>query len=112
MSDRGFRYGMSVFETLAVRSGRILFLEEHLAALSAACKAAGFQAELAPEINQLEDLPDGLLRIYVTAGDGSLVAAGSHHRIFVFFEPMGFPAAEEISRGARRVSHGARCACA
>ena len=25
LTDRGFRYGMSVFETLAVRHGKILF---------------------------------------------------------------------------------------
>ncbi|HEY5814476.1 MAG TPA: hypothetical protein VIT23_17705, partial [Terrimicrobiaceae bacterium] len=42
VTDRGFRYGMSVFETLAIRGGKILFLREHLAALDAACAAAGF----------------------------------------------------------------------
>ena len=35
LTDREFRYGMSVFETLAVRHGKILFLEQHLAALHA-----------------------------------------------------------------------------
>jgi hypothetical protein len=30
LGDRGFRYGMSVFETIAVREGKPLILEEHL----------------------------------------------------------------------------------
>ena len=101
ISDRGFRYGMSVFETVAVRNGKMLFLEEHLAALSAACKTAGFQAETADAINALADLPDGLLRIYVTAGDGPLAASAPHQRTFAYFEPAEFPDPAEIKRGFR-----------
>ena len=101
VSDRGFRYGMSVFETVAVQNGKMLFLEEHLAALSAACKAAGFQGEPAHAIKELPDLPDGLLRIYVTAGDGALTGSASHGRTFVYFEPVEFPGREEIKRGFR-----------
>jgi 4-amino-4-deoxychorismate lyase len=101
ISDRGFRYGMSVFETVAVRNGKMLFLKEHLAALSEACKTAGFRAETADPINTLADLPDGLLRIYVTAGDGSLAASAPHQRTFVYFEPIEFPDPAEIKRGFR-----------
>jgi branched-subunit amino acid aminotransferase/4-amino-4-deoxychorismate lyase len=101
ISDRGFRYGMSVFETIAVRNGRMLFLEEHLGALSAACKAAEFQAQTAHAINELADLPDGLLRIYVTAGDGALAGPASHQRTFAYFEPAEFPGWKEITRGYR-----------
>jgi branched-subunit amino acid aminotransferase/4-amino-4-deoxychorismate lyase len=102
MTDRGFRYGMSVFETLAVREGRILFLEEHLAALEAACRAAGFRSNKAGALTELGTLPDGLLRIYVTAGDGPPTAtSGSDHRTFVLFERVEFPDAEALSRGAR-----------
>jgi branched-subunit amino acid aminotransferase/4-amino-4-deoxychorismate lyase len=101
VSDRGFRYGMSVFETIAVRNGRMLFLEEHLAALSTACRLANFQAETAHALNELPDLPDGLLRVYVTAGDGALADPASHQRTFAFFEPAKFPGRDEISRGFR-----------
>ena len=101
ISDRGFRYGMSVFETLAVRNRRMLFLEEHLAALSAACKAAGFQTETVLPISELADLPDGLLRIYVTAGDGALTGSVLHQRTFAYFEPVEFPEPVEITRGFR-----------
>jgi branched-subunit amino acid aminotransferase/4-amino-4-deoxychorismate lyase len=100
ISDRGFRYGMSVFETVAVRNGRMLFLEEHLAALSAACKAAGFQAATVLPVSELVDLPDGLLRIYVTAGDG-LTGSALHQRTFAYFEPVEFPEPVEITRGFR-----------
>jgi 4-amino-4-deoxychorismate lyase len=99
VSDCGFRYGMSVFETIAVRNGRLLFLEEHLLALSAACRAAGFQAETARPINELADLPDGLLRIYVTAGDSALASSTSHQRTFAYFESAEFPNQKEITRG-------------
>ena len=71
VTDRGFRYGMSVFETLAVRNGRMLFLRQHLAALESACTLAGFPADGADALMELEGLSDGLLRIYVTAGDGA-----------------------------------------
>jgi branched-subunit amino acid aminotransferase/4-amino-4-deoxychorismate lyase len=101
ISDRGFRYGMSVFETVAVRNGRMLFLEEHLEALSAACKAAGFQAATGSAINALADLPDGLLRIYITAGDGGLSGSALHQRTFAYFEPGDFPGPKEITLGFR-----------
>ena len=101
ISDRGFRYGMSVFETVAVRNGRMLFLGEHLAALSAACKAAGFQSETVLPVSELANLPDGLLRIYVTAGDGALIGSALHQRTFAYFEPVKFPEPVEITRGFR-----------
>ena len=101
VSDRGFRYGMSAFETVAVRNGRMLFLEEHLLALSAACRAAGFKAEKVRATDELADLPDGLLRIYVTAGDGALAGSKSHQRTFAYFEPAEFPSQKEITRGFR-----------
>jgi 4-amino-4-deoxychorismate lyase len=101
LSDRGFRYGMSVFETLAVRRGKILFLEQHLAALGAACYEAGFRSDGAQAICALEGLSDGLLRIYVTAGDGLLSAPGAGNRIYAFFESAKFPRIEDVARGVR-----------
>jgi branched-subunit amino acid aminotransferase/4-amino-4-deoxychorismate lyase len=101
LTDRGFRYGMSVFETLAVRSGKILFLRQHLAALDGACAAAGFRADRAHALGALEGLPDGLLRIYVTAGDGTPHFPCADSRVFAFFESAEFPGPEEVLRGAR-----------
>jgi branched-subunit amino acid aminotransferase/4-amino-4-deoxychorismate lyase len=101
VTDRGFRYGMSVFETLAVRRGKILFLKQHLAALKSACGEAGFRAENTEALGALEGLPDGLLRIYITAGDGTTVAPSGSFRTFAFFEPAEFPGFEDVLRGAR-----------
>lgn len=101
VTDRGFRYGMSVFETLAVREGSILFLEQHLAALKCACKAAGLRPDNADALAELGPLPNGLLRIYVTAGDGTPGTSVGNHRTFALFEPVEFPDAREISRAAR-----------
>src|SRR5476649_2154909 len=79
VTDRGFRYGMSVFETIAYQHSRLLFLSEHLDRLCRACTAAEFSEprHLTPEL--LRGLldpkqPDGVLRLYVTAGDGSPLA--------------------------------------
>ncbi|HEY5707018.1 MAG TPA: aminotransferase class IV [Terrimicrobiaceae bacterium] len=101
VTDRGFRYGMSVFETLAVRKGRILFLHEHLTALKIACATAGFPAGKTEALGTLEGLSDGLLRVYVTAGDGTPVASLGGCRTMAFFEPGEFPRPVDVLRGVR-----------
>ncbi|MFZ0710277.1 MAG: aminotransferase class IV, partial [Terrimicrobiaceae bacterium] len=101
VTDRGFRYGMSVFETLAVRQGRILFLDQHLSSLGIACAEAGFRMETADSLSAFENLPDGMLRIYVTAGDGTALASTGEFRTLAFFEPATFPRSEDVLRGAR-----------
>jgi 4-amino-4-deoxychorismate lyase len=101
VTDRGFRYGMSIFETLAVHRGRILFLKQHLATLTLACAEAGFRVEETEALGALGSLPDGLLRIYVTAGDGTTESSSGKCRTFAFFEPAAFPRSEDILRGAR-----------
>ncbi len=63
LSDRGFRYGMSIFETVGILRGKPLFASEHLGRL----RFGGFC--------EGETLPDcgagtGVLRVYVTAGPG------------------------------------------
>ncbi|MGB7839503.1 MAG: hypothetical protein WBL40_15485, partial [Terrimicrobiaceae bacterium] len=54
VTDRGFRYGMSVFETLAVRRGSILFLNQHLDALKMACAEAGLRPGKAEALGALK----------------------------------------------------------
>jgi branched-subunit amino acid aminotransferase/4-amino-4-deoxychorismate lyase len=92
---------MSVFETLAVRRGKILFLKQHLAALASACGEAGFRAQNSEALGALEGLPDGLLRIYITAGDGTSVVSSGGCRTFAFFEPAEFPRFEDVLYGVQ-----------
>jgi len=75
VSDRGFRYGMSVFETVRLWRSQPLFLAEHLALLTQACGRLGFSvdpAALAAVESLLKQQADGVARLYVTAGDGPL----------------------------------------
>ena len=92
LDDRGFRYGMSVFETVAVAAGRPLFLEDHFERLRRASADRGWSETVFPE-----DLPDlrigppaqsltGVIRLYLTAGPGG-VADPLAGTIFALFEP-------------------------
>ena len=99
LSDRGFRYGMSVFESLRVTEGAAEFFEKHLSRLLQACA----EREIAVEEAALDateallagDAMSGFARIYVTAGDGAPSAAAEHARVFVFLEPRTPPDPED-----------------
>jgi len=71
MADRGFRYGMSVFETVAIVAGRPLFLEAHLDRLRRAVRDCGGELPPMPDFD-FPQLWSGLLRFYFTAGPGGL----------------------------------------
>jgi branched-subunit amino acid aminotransferase/4-amino-4-deoxychorismate lyase len=92
LTDRGFRYGMSVFETIGIRARASLLLDPHLAKLAGSAAAAKFEPPagweeivharlLAPPIDE------GVARIYVTAGDHD----GAESRIALLFEEMPIP---------------------
>ena len=89
-SDRGVRYGMSVFETLRVREGLAEFWAAHWERLQAALQTCGF---MAPE-GALEAIPglfpwgkrEGVARVYVTAGDGGPADPVTNARVAVLFE--------------------------
>ena len=70
LADRGFRYGMSVFETITVAAGRPLLLGEHLERLRRAAGTCGLDLPPLPEF-EFSRLWTGLLRFYVTAGLGA-----------------------------------------
>lgn len=104
VTDRAFRYGMAVFETIAVWRGGLCLLNAHVERLACASRDAGF---LLPE-GLVESLTaiflgseTGLLRVYVTAGDGSPLAPCVESRCYAIFEQMAFPTAEQISLGWR-----------
>jgi branched-subunit amino acid aminotransferase/4-amino-4-deoxychorismate lyase len=100
VSDRGLRYGMSLFESLAVRNGRVEFLDAHLARLESACRQCGWPLDPAGLIRAgewLEKTPGpAFARIYVTAGDGGPAAPVTAPRLFVFAEPREVPAARTL----------------
>lgn len=92
LTDRGFRYGMSVFETIAVRESRALLLEPHLARLSDSAQDAGFSApprwlESSRELLLRPPVDEGVGRIYITAGDRD----GEPSRVAALFEEMPIP---------------------
>jgi branched-subunit amino acid aminotransferase/4-amino-4-deoxychorismate lyase len=87
LTDRGVRYGMSVFETIGIRGGQPLLLAEHLTLL-----AAGADALLSTSLPDLQLPPlapeaTGILRLYLTAGDGAPTAPVAEPRLFALFEP-------------------------
>src|SRR3954471_11243299 len=101
VTDRGFRYGMALFESIRVRHARPLFLDEHLDRLRAGCADRAFPlpedalAALAP---LLARQPDGSARVYVTAGDGAPFSAPvSEPRILVLCEARPDPVQELCS---------------
>ena len=99
LTDRGFRYGMSVFESIMIRNGLPNFLHKHLQRLTVASEKCGFKSELiSPDSIQTllhHSVPDGIARIYVTAGDGAVSAPAVHCRVFVFVEPR-IPISQEV----------------
>jgi branched-subunit amino acid aminotransferase/4-amino-4-deoxychorismate lyase len=91
VTDRGFRYGMSVFESFPVRDGVGIFLKEHLARLREACSATGLATGLPDGALEgceavLKGAGDGFGRIYVTAGDGTVTGECDACRVLVLVE--------------------------
>ena len=95
LTDRGFRYGMALFESLRVAGGVGEFFEPHCARLVQACA----EREFAVDVAALEAVAplfhdaacDGFARLYVTAGDGPPTAPAAQPRVFVFVEVRAAP---------------------
>jgi branched-subunit amino acid aminotransferase/4-amino-4-deoxychorismate lyase len=95
LGDRGFRYGMSVFESLRVAGSEPLFLDAHLDRIVKACADRDFRCDerafAAVEKTLRASRVDGLARVYVTAGEGALNAPATACRVFLFIEPRDLP---------------------
>ncbi len=95
LTDRGFRYGMAVFESLRVAGGEAEFFAKHHARLVQACA----EREFALDESALRAAPalfhtaarDGFARLYVTAGDGPPTAPAAQPRVFIFIEARPAP---------------------
>lgn len=111
VSDRGFRYGMSTFETVAVFRSRALLLDEHLDGFELEAGAVGFDfpKEWRAAVTAfLLDPPvaDGVVRLILTAGDGGPLDPPSAGRLALHWEAMTIPG--EVRRLPVRVQIGAR----
>jgi branched-subunit amino acid aminotransferase/4-amino-4-deoxychorismate lyase len=91
ISDRGFRHGMAIFESMAVRDGAIEFWPQHQQRVLTACAERDFPmpdaAVAAVEPVFQSAGVSGFARIYVTAGDGGPASPITEPRIFLFIEP-------------------------
>ena len=107
-TDRGFRYGISVFESFPVRDGIGVFFDEHLARLRHACTATGFSvphAALDACTSFLSGCSDGFARIYVTAGDGSVTEDFRDCRVLILIEPRAPVPSRVYHRGYDLAMH-------
>ena len=87
LTDRAVRYGMSVFETIGVRDGKLLFAGEHARMLSVSVQSLlGIRFELTTPPLPTGDR--GVMRVYVTAGDGRPADPVREPRVFALFESL------------------------
>jgi len=108
LSDRGFRYGEHFFESLAVRRGSVLLLGEHLSNLSEAASASGwpFPKAIRTSLRSFcaeTKLPDGMLRIYLTAGAGAPGVPVRKPECYLTWEETQFPSEADLARGVNLV---------
>lgn len=70
--DRGLQYGDGLFETLAVRDGRIRLAEAHWQRLAAGCRRLGLEAPptgvLEQEVSEVAAGPRSVVKVIVTRG--------------------------------------------
>lgn len=117
IDDPGFLQGEGVYETAAVRKGRLPFWEDHWGRLCDSARALGMEVPLTfaratdvlRELVRRNDLPDAVVRFQLTGGVGgppgmgdgrSGPAAGSGARtLLVQLSPLPIYPPEEVLRG-------------
>ena len=75
VTDRGLQYGDGLFETMALRGGKIRLLEQHLGRLTISCKRLGIPTDCLQDLAVALDrciasAPHGTVKIIVTRGTG------------------------------------------
>ena len=114
LTDRGFRYGMAVFETLRVQGGKVGCLGEHLWRLARACRASGFPvpggalrdtARRLREVAGVDRDWTGVARLHVTAGDGGPADPPRECRLLISLEPRQPPPGSLVHVGLRLRAH-------
>lgn len=90
LTDRGFRYGMSVFESLRILDGHVGFLSEHLCSITDAARRKEFRfpeeslKHVATALGRVQG--SAFARIYITAGDGPPQAPATECRVALICE--------------------------
>jgi len=104
VTDRGLAYGDGLFETIAVRHGRIALLERHLQRLGEGARRLLLPLDLAQVRAELlafaGELGDGVAKLIVTRGDGQRgyapPAAARCRRILSASPPPAYPARHRL----------------
>ncbi len=109
LNDRGFRYGQHLFETIAIRNGDVLFFEEHWKRLMHAAERYHFPINYAwyqsvSYFLKKESWNDGMLRIFLTAGEGAACSPIVTPHLFLLWEKAEFPSEEKLREGISVVS--------
>ncbi len=93
-TDRGFRYGMSIFETVAIHNSSPVFLTAHLDRLGRSAATIPLPPpwrEVATHFLTAPPITDGVVRIYITAGDGAPTAPIATPRVIALAESTAPP---------------------
>ncbi|MBC3376758.1 aminodeoxychorismate lyase [Pseudomonas sp. SWRI92] len=101
LKDRGLAYGDGVFETIAVRDGKLVLLERHLQRLALGCQRLAFNLDWTLLNDELQayaqQLGEGVMKLIVTRGDSQRGYAASPlaqaRRILQGSPPAAYPAA-------------------
>ena len=106
LNDRGFRYGQHLFESIAIRNNKALLAREHLALLTDAAKRNSFPLgrTLSSALRRFVEsvsLSDGMLRIYLTAGEGAPASLIRKAGCYLTWEPVHFPTDAQLEKGFR-----------
>ena len=104
LSDRGFRYGQHLFESIAVRNGAALLASEHLKLLTNSAEEKGIPVsrKMTSALRKFAagvTVPDGMLRIYLTAGEGAPESPVLTPGLYLTWEPAHFPTGGELKKG-------------
>jgi 4-amino-4-deoxychorismate lyase len=75
VSDRGLQYGDGLFETMALRAGKIRLLDQHMGRLTISCKRLGIPTGCLQDLSVALDkciagAPHGTVKLIVTRGSG------------------------------------------
>ncbi|MFP3868806.1 MAG: aminotransferase class IV [Desulfobacteraceae bacterium] len=110
VNDRGWLYGDGFFETMRAEAGRVLFLSEHLARLTASCQQLLIKlprdfpwVEHIAALLAHNDLGAGLAVVKILVTRGSVAGLGlppsDHPTIVIYARPYEPPPATEYQQG-------------